>query len=266
MLNSAPIRSVSSFLTEVLFPPVCPVCRVEVGASASLCPACWQKVSFIGEPDCDTCGRPIPGAQIGEPDLICDACVESPRNWTRGAATIKYQDVGRNLVLSLKHGDRLDIVPMLAGWMLRAGSDLVKDADVIAPVPLHWSRLLKRRYNQSAELARHISMKAGMAGKYAPRLISRRRRTPSQDGKDRSARVANLEDALAPGAQANRLKDSRVLIIDDVLTTGASLAACADLCLAHGAKAVDILVLALVIREETAYSAGEFEEREYEIS
>ncbi len=259
------LSNVTGYLTEVLFPPVCPVCRVEVGASGSLCPECWTKVAFLSQPACGTCGRPVLGASAVEPELVCDDCFGNPRNWSRAAAAIRYEGVGRSLVLSLKHGDRLDIVPMLSAWMLRVGGDLVADADLITPVPLHWTRLLKRRYNQSAELARYISTKAGAQAKFTPRILARARRTPSQDGKDRVARTANLKGALTGGSQAARIEGKRVLLVDDVFTTGASLTECTKICLALGASAVDVLVLALVIREERFYFPDDVEEQEHEL-
>ncbi|MEM7745322.1 MAG: ComF family protein [Pseudomonadota bacterium] len=175
----------------------------------------------------------------------------------------RYDGAGRRLVLGLKHGDRQDVVPMLADWMLRAGRPLVEGADMIAPVPLHWTRRLKRRGNQAATLARRICHRAGLPGTFAPRLLVRNRATPSQDGRNRGARVENLAGALSLGP-GTAVEGQRILLIDDVLTTGATLSVAAEVLQAAGAASVDILVLALVVRDDPAYidpgTEGSFDE------
>ncbi len=260
--SASAAASAAATLREALFPPVCPGCAAETGA-AGLCPACWREIAFLdtapGSAGCRYCARPIPGLRPEDLDegAICDECLRWPPGWDRGRAAFRYEGTGRRLVLGLKHGDRLDMVPMLGGWLLRAGRELVAGADIIAPVPLHWTRRLKRRANQSAELARWLARARGAAGDaggvYAPRLLLRTRRTPVQDGKGREARAANVEGAFALGPDAGSLQGKRVLLIDDVLTTGATLGAAARLCRQAGARGVDVLVLALVMREEFAY-------------
>jgi predicted amidophosphoribosyltransferase len=247
------IRSAVAAIRETLFPPVCPTCGAETGAARTLCATCWRDIAFLDARGCRHCSRPIPGLAPDDPDPVCEECLRHPPDWDRGQAAFRYEGPGRRLVLGLKHGDRLDTVPMLGAWALRAGRDLVEGADLIAPVPLHWTRRLKRRANQSAELARWLTRAAGKPAAYAPRLLLRPRRTPSQDGKDRAARAANLEGALSLGPEAARLPGSRVLLIDDVLTTGATLNEAARLVRAGGASGVDVLVLALVVRDEFAY-------------
>lgn len=248
------VRKTLAGLAEAMFPPSCPLCREETGTGRALCAACWPTLALLPPGGCQTCGRPIPGAA---PDglagtELCDECLEHPKPWTAGRAVFRYEGAGRELVLSLKHADRMDLVPMLGEWSLRAADDLVRDADLIAPIPLHWTRRLKRRANQSAELARCIARLAGSRRAYAPRLLVRRRKTGSQDGRDRDGRIANLSDALVPGPD-RRMAGARVLLVDDVLTTGATLAEATRVCLSAGAARVDILVLALVIREGSAY-------------
>ncbi len=252
MQLALPLRSIATYVTETLFPPLCAVCRESTGTASTLCPDCWPDLAFLGNPACGLCGRPQPGAE-DDCGVTCDECLRHPRSWDRGTATVRYEGAGRKLTLGLKHGDRLDTVPMLGGWMLRSGRALIGDAGVIVPIPLHWTRRIKRRCNQSAELARWIAKASGKSGDFAPQALIRHRATASQDGKDRDARHANVSGALKAGPQARRLRGQRVLLIDDVLTTGSTLNAAAEVCRAAGATGIDILVLALVLRDETAY-------------
>lgn len=243
-------------LADTLFPASCAVCRTETGTPQALCADCWREVAFLDPGGCTHCGRPLPGP---EPDLLdqgvepCEECRAHPPVWDRGTAVFRYQGTGRQLVLNLKHGDRQDLLPMLAGWAARKGAFLLDRADIIAPVPLHWQRRLKRRTNQAADLARHLSRRiAHSAPQFAPRLLVRTRSTGSQGGKDRDQRIANVAGAFALGPNAD-IAGKSVLLIDDVMTTGATLNGAAQTCLLAGAARVDILVLALVTRDDDAY-------------
>lgn len=247
------VRATVAAIRETLFPPSCPTCGNETAVARTLCPACWRDMAFLDGRGCRHCSRPIPGLGSDDPESICDECLRHRPEWDRGRAAFRYQGPGRRLVLGLKHGDRLDTVPMLGGWLLRTGGDLVEEAHLMAPVPLHWTRRLKRRANQAAELARWLARAAGKPEAYAPRLLLRPRRTESQDGKDREGRVANIAGALALGPDAHGITGRRVLLIDDVLTTGATLNAAARVCRRGGAISVDVLVLALVARDEIPY-------------
>ena len=189
---------------------------------------------------------------FGDTDLTCDHCLRTPKHWQRGRAVFRYQGAGRKLVLGLKHGDRLDRVPMLADWAVRAGGPLAREPGVVVPVPLHWQRRLKRRGNQAAELSRAIARRSHPL-KNLPQALRRIRNTGSQDGKNREDRSRNVSGAFVPGPEAASLRGARVLLVDDVLTTGATLNEAARVCLYHGAASVDILVLALVVGEEFPY-------------
>ncbi|MBY8974661.1 ComF family protein [Rhodobacteraceae bacterium NNCM2] len=256
-----------SRVLDTLLPPICPITGAEVGAAGALSPEAWGELAFIAAAGCRKCGREIAELAPGEEDFTCDTCRAFAHSWDRGRAAFRYEGSGRRLVLSLKHGDRLDLVPTLARWMRNAAGPLVDEADLIIPIPLHWSRLLARRYNQSAELARVIAAQAGKSRAYAPGVLVRRKRTPKQEGLDRAGRIANVGDAMAitrPGRR--RLAGKRVLLVDDVMTTGATLDAAAQICLAGGAKAVDVIVSALVNFDRAPYVAASNpdEERIYE--
>ena len=155
---------VAQACADALFPPACPACRGDTATAASLCAECWVGTTFLSGRGCAACGRDVPGLAAPEPGFLCDSCQRHPPSWDRGAAVLAYEGAGRRLVLALKHGDRLDMVPMLGGWMLRAGRRLVAEADLVVPVPMHWTRRLRRRFNQSAELAHGLCGAAGRPG------------------------------------------------------------------------------------------------------
>lgn len=230
----------------LIFPPQCLSCGDPVQNEGGLCGPCWRDTPFILGLCCDLCGAPLPGAS--DVAVTCDDCRARDRPWVRGRAVMLYRGGGRRLVLGLKHADRLDLAPAMAGWMAARAGPLVQDDTLIAPVPAHWWRFFRRRYNQAAVLAQALA--ARMDRPVFPDLLVRRRATKAQDGMGPDARYANLADAITVTPRhADALACQRVLLVDDVMTSGATLDACARACLAAGAAEISVMVLARVTRD-----------------
>jgi ComF family protein len=232
---------------HLIYPPQCLTCDALVTSDFGLCGTCWRDTPFVTGLVCDRCGVPLPGEDPGHA-VLCDDCLTTARPWDRGRAALLYRDNGRQIVLSLKHGDRLDLARPAAAWMLRAAGPILHPGMVVAPVPLHWLRLFRRRYNQAALLSAAIARAAGLA--HVPDLLQRRRNTRSQEGRDREGRFANMDAALRLNPrQAARIAGRPVLLVDDVMTSGATLAAAAEAVRAGGAGPVSVLVLARVAKD-----------------
>jgi predicted amidophosphoribosyltransferase len=230
---------------HAVFPPECLNCGTRVDEDFSLCGGCWSDTPFIFGAACDLCGLGLPGQNPDGERLICEECNTIARPWEAGRAVMSYAEVGRKLVLGLKHGDRAEIARAAGPWMARAGAELLGDDPILVPVPLHPLRLLARRYNQSAQLA--LSLAAVTGTEVEVRALVRNRVTGTQDGKDRFARFENLSDAIAAHPRfAHRIKGRPVVLIDDVMTSGATFAAAAEACRHAGASHVRVMALARV--------------------
>lgn len=211
-----------------------------------LCAACWAPLRFLGPPCCDRCGWPLQAieAEAG----LCAACTKRPPPWNRGRAALAYDEASRGLVLRFKHAGRTEAAATFARWLALAGRDLLSDADLILPVPLHRWRLLRRGYNQSALLAGRLAKLTGLA--WSPAVLRRCRATASQQGLGAAARRANVTATafVVPAARRAAIEGRRIVLVDDVLTTGATLGACVRVLHAAGCARVDVLVLARVVK------------------
>lgn len=236
---------------DLVLPPRCLGCGELVERQGTLCVTCWAAIAFVTEPLCRCCGLPFafdPGSDATETGSLCGACLAEPPAFERARAVMRYDDASRPLLLGFKHGDRTEAAPPFAAWMARSGAELLAGAEVVAPVPLHWRRLLARRYNQAALLAWPLAAAAGAPA--APDLLLRRRATPSQGRLSRAERQRNVAGAFAVNPRrAAALQGRRLLLVDDVMTTGATVSACARAALRAGAASVDVLVLARAVRD-----------------
>ncbi|MET4807615.1 ComF family protein [Limibacillus sp. MBR-115] len=230
---------------DLLLPPRCFSCGVLVTQQGLLCHHCWSELDFVTDPQCFSCGLPFE-YDLG-PKTRCAACLAQPPSFHRARALLRYDAAARRLLLPFKHADRTAAAPHFAAWMARAAPELLADCDLVAPVPLHWRRLWRRRYNQAALLAQALAAQAGVP--CVPDLLVRTRATASQGHLSRSGRGRNVAGAFALKERyAANIEGARVLLVDDVLTTGATLEACTNSLIRVGAGRVDVLVMARVVR------------------
>jgi ComF family protein len=248
MIRSAaalkPLRGAARRVLDAILPPRCLKCGDLVEIQGGMCPACWQDLRFIAAPHCACCGLPFEFDQGA--GALCAACTAAPPAFDRARAVFRYDDNSRDLILAFKHADRTSSAPAFAAWLARAGAELLAEADIIAPVPLHWSRLFARRYNQAAMLAIALGRLSGKP--VIPDLLLRQRATPKQGRLGRLARQRNVAGAFALHPRHRDLADGkRILLIDDVVTTGATVTGCARALRHNRAAGIDVLALARVI-------------------
>lgn len=244
-MSMGALARVKGVVADALFPPQCPSCGVPTGSPSALCMTCWEGAGF-GEPACRRCALPLE-SELSDETAECAACLARPPAFSRARAAMRYEG-GKEMVLRFKHGERTDYTPAFAAWLQRAGAPLLADAELLVPVPLHRWRLLARRFNQSALLANGLSGLSGVP--CLPDALVRTRATPSQGAMvSARARRRNVLAAFAvrPGA-AEAIRDKRIVLIDDVMTTGATLEAATRTLKRAGAADVCALALARVVR------------------
>jgi ComF family protein len=230
-------------VVDGVLPPRCLACGETVDEPDALCGRCWAGITFFAPPWCVACGLPFP-YPMGD-DALCGDCARERRNWDRARAVLRYDKNSRRLVLGLKHGDRTHLAGAFGRWMHRAGREVLAGADLLVPVPLHWTRLFQRRYNQAALLAQAIRSAGGPD--VAPDWLVRRRRTPAQGHLGSAARERNVRGAFAMRA-GRSVAGKRVVIVDDVMTTGATVEECARVLRRSGAASIGVLTLARALR------------------
>ena len=247
MAVAEPLQRAFGYLVDTILPHRCLGCAVMIDGDASLCADCWRRLAFISPPICRQCGYPLP--QVVADDPLCGECAADPPLYDRARAALRYDDGSRGVILRFKHADRTDIVRTFGRLMVNAGRELFDASDLIVPVPLHRWRLLQRGYNQSAMLAHAVHQATGIA--MIPDLIQRTTATASQQGLSGDQRLRNITSKafrLHPWHRS-KVAGKNVLLIDDVLTTGATITACARILRAGGAPSINILTLARVVRD-----------------
>lgn len=234
-------------LIEMIYPTRCLACGSETSNERGLCMECWKETHFATGQVCDSCGVPVQETDV-EPSY-CDQCVSTPPAWDQGRCSVLYEGSGRKLALLLKHSDRLDLVPEMGKWMHQSAKSIIDTDMIIAPVPLHRLRLLRRRFNQASVLAQKIAQING--SKPSVDLLCRIKPTEMQKGMDRESRFRNLSASIILNRRyQEQMNGKSVLLVDDVMTTGATLSSCAETCRQAGAKKVNTIVFARVARPE----------------
>lgn len=226
---------------DIIFPPQCLVCRARVTAHGTLCTGCWGEIKFIAAPYCACCGLPFEFS-LGE-EALCGECIKERPPFSRARTAFCYDEHSSKLVTALKFSDQLHLAAIYGKWLDKAGKELILSSDVIVPVPLHWRRFIRRRYNQSALLAQALAKQTGLT--VLEDGLTRRKHTTPQTGLSREQRQKNLRGAFViHNHHKDTIKGKSVLLVDDVMTTGSTIHQCSKTLLKGGAASVNVLTLA----------------------
>ncbi len=233
------------YALDIVLPPQCLSCRAPVMEPGHLCGACWAEIDFLDGPGCGACGLPFETPELD--GALCGACSRDRPSFQGAASVMRYNDASRGLILALKHADRLEGVGAYGRWLARAGADFIGTADLIVAVPLHRRRLMSRLYNQAALLALALGRQSGLP--VDPMALARVRATPSQGGLNRRQRRHNVAGAFqVRRGWEERVEARHILLVDDVMTTGATVEACARTLKRCGAAGIHVLTLARVVQ------------------
>ncbi len=242
---SQTLRTIAHTALDLLLPPHCPSCGTQISTHATLCPPCFNTLTFITDPLCQSCGLPFASRAFAGTLRLCPHCLANPHPWRAARAALLYDDAARTLVLPLKHADRQENAAALAALMARAGAALINRADLLVPVPLHRARLRARGFNQAALLAAALARRRTKP--HAPDALQRTRPTPSLGALSANERAETMANVIAiRPRRAPNIRGKSILLIDDVMTSGATAASCAQALLDAGAAHIDVLVAARV--------------------
>jgi ComF family protein len=245
LAGMAGIKAACRGVLDLLLPPLCARCGDAVSEPGQLCAACFQTLTFIAEPMCRRCGVPFGTVAEAGAARLCDRCIKWPPAWRQARAAFLYDDAAKAMILPLKHDDRGDLVRVLGVHMHRAGAALLARSEILVPVPLHRARLLHRRFNQAAILAHELGRRT-----HVPVLADGLQRThatlPLGSYSAAERREALYGSIMVRPGRRGRIAGQRVLLVDDVLTSGATANECARALLDGGALNVDVLVASRV--------------------
>jgi len=244
-LLHAMLQNAAQQVVDIVYPPSCIACLAAVQQSAALCTACWSVMPFIERPFCERLGTPFEH-DLG-PGLVSPEAIANPPVYGRARAVARFEDgPARQLVHRLKYGDRAELAAPMGRWMARAAAELLPGADLLVPVPLHRHRLFQRRFNQAALLAQAVS---GLSGVPSDPLVLRRvRPTTPQVGLSRAQRADNVQGAFRVAPEDRpKVQDRKIVLVDDVMTSGATANAASRVLLRAGAASVDVVVFARVV-------------------
>lgn len=241
---TAIVKNILRPFLDFLIPPLCLSCRSPIPEPHQLCAICWTKMTFVGEPCCTICAWPFEFEERGQ--LVCGPCLDTPPSFTKARFVMAYNESSRPMIIRFKHHDAPYLAIGFAKLMHHAGQDVLQNAQALIPVPLHPLRLLWRQYNQSALLARHLSILSGVP--FLPSVLRKQRYTRAQEGLSREKRLKNVQKAFhIPGKKKSSVEGKVVVLIDDVWTTGSTLSACCDTLKNNGAAEIRVLTLARVL-------------------